>query len=61
MATARTLLAEAGGGLYLRNSNDLTGLFTKVMDDQRGYYLLAYEPDDQTFSGQARSGRRSTA
>jgi VWFA-related protein len=45
------LLAEAGGGLYLRNSNDLAGLFTKVLDDQRGYYLLAYEPDDQTFSG----------
>jgi VWFA-related protein len=45
------LLASAGGGLYLRNSNDLAGLFSKVMDDQRGYYLLAYEPDDQTFNG----------
>ena len=45
------LLADAGGGLYLRNSNDLAGLFTKVLDDQRGYYLLAYEPDDQTFDG----------
>jgi VWFA-related protein len=46
-----SMLADAGGGLYLRNSNDLAGLFTKVLDDQRGYYLLAYEPDDQTFSG----------
>jgi VWFA-related protein len=45
------LLADAGGGLYLRNSNDLAGLFTKVLDDQRGYYLLAYEPDDRTFDG----------
>lgn len=44
------LVAESGGGLYLSNSNDLTGLFTRVMNDQRGYYLLAYEPDDQTFS-----------
>jgi VWFA-related protein len=43
------LVAQLGGGLYLRNSNDLTGLFTRVMNDQRGYYLLAYEPDDQTF------------
>jgi VWFA-related protein len=43
------LVAQLGGGLYLRNSNDLTGLFSRVMDDQRGYYLLAYEPDDQTF------------
>lgn len=44
------LVAQSGGGLYLRNSNDLTGLFTRVMNDQRGYYLLAYEPDDQTFA-----------
>jgi VWFA-related protein len=43
------LVAQSGGGLYLRNSNDLTGLFSQVMDDQRGYYLIAYEPDDQTF------------
>lgn len=45
-----SLVAQLGGGLYLRNSNDLTGLFTRVMNDQRGYYLLAYEPDDQTFT-----------
>jgi VWFA-related protein len=44
------LVAQLGGGLYLRNSNDLTGLFTRVMNDQRGYYLLGYEPDDQTFA-----------
>jgi VWFA-related protein len=44
------LLAQSGGGLYLHNSNDLTGLFTRAMNDQRGYYLLAYEPDDQTFT-----------
>jgi VWFA-related protein len=44
------LVAQTGGGLYLRNSNDLAGLFTRVMNDQRGYYLLAYEPDDQTFT-----------
>lgn len=42
-------LARAGGGLYLRRSNDLAGLFGRVMADQRGYYLVAYEPDDQTF------------
>lgn len=42
-------LARAGGGLYLRRSNDLAGLFAKVLEDQRGYYLLTYEPDDQTF------------
>jgi VWFA-related protein len=44
------LVAQSGGGLYLGNSNDLAGLFTRVMNDQRGYYLLAYEPDDQTFT-----------
>jgi len=43
------LVAQSGGGLYLGNSNDLAGLFTRVMNDQRGYYLLSYEPDDQTF------------
>jgi hypothetical protein len=35
------LVAQSGDGLYLRNSNDLTGLFARVMNDQRGYYLLA--------------------
>jgi VWFA-related protein len=48
-ADGPALVAQSGGGLYLRNSNDLEGLFTRVMNDQRGYYLLAYEPDDQTF------------
>jgi VWFA-related protein len=47
-------LARAGGGLYLRRSNDLVGLFAKVLEDQRGYYLLTYEPDDQTFQREDR-------
>ncbi len=27
------------------------------MDDQRGYYLLAYEPDDQTFTARTQKKR----
>jgi len=66
-ATARALaygpaegpayLAHAGGGFYLRNSNDLASLFSKVLHDQDGYYLVSYEPDERTFEQDARRRR----
>ena len=41
-------LAKETGGFAMINQNDLTGGIRKVLDDQ-SYYLVAYEPDDETF------------
>jgi VWFA-related protein len=42
-------LTEATGGFAIVNTNDLVGGIRKVLDDQRGYYLIGYRPDDSTF------------
>jgi len=42
------LARETGGFSYL-NQNDISYGVSKVMDDQRGYYLIGYEPDSDTF------------
>ncbi|MBC8032133.1 MAG: VWA domain-containing protein [Pyrinomonadaceae bacterium] len=42
-------LAQQTGGLAIRNSNDLAGGIRRVVDDQKGYYLIAYRPDESTF------------
>jgi VWFA-related protein len=42
------LMARQTGGFMVRNSNDFE--IDRVMDDQRGYYLLGYRPSDQTFN-----------
>jgi VWFA-related protein len=49
-------LAQQTGGLAIRNSNDLSGGIKRVLDDQRGYYLVGYRPDQSTFD--PRTGRR---
>ena len=49
-------LAQQTGGFAIRNSNDLSGGIRKVIEDQRGYYLIGYRPDDGTFD--QISGRR---
>lgn len=41
-------LAEATGGLFIKNNNDISAGVRKVIEDQ-SYYLLAYEPDSETF------------
>lgn len=46
-------LAYATGGKFVRNSNDLAREVTRVLDSTTGYYLIAYEPDEETFSGKA--------
>ncbi len=50
-------LAQQTGGLFLENDNDLTAGVRRVLDDQKGFYLLGYRPDPATFD--ARTGRRS--
>ena len=42
-------LAQETGGLFLHDTNDIASGMRKVLDDQRGYYLLGYTPDDATF------------
>lgn len=41
-------LAGETGGFDIKNSNDLTGGVRKILEDQ-SYYLVAYEPDGDTF------------
>lgn len=42
-------LAQQTGGIAIRNSNDLNKGIKRVMEDQKGYYLIGYRPDDSTF------------
>ncbi|MBL8151557.1 MAG: hypothetical protein JNN15_16650, partial [Blastocatellia bacterium] len=42
-------LAEKTGGSFVRSTN-LAKLLEKTAEDQKGYYLLGYSPDEETFS-----------
>jgi VWFA-related protein len=42
-------LARETGGLFMQNTNDISGALTKVMADGDGYYLIGYHPDASTF------------
>ena len=42
-------LADATGGFVVKNSNDLSDGIRRALDDQKGYYLIGYRPDDSTF------------
>lgn len=41
-------LAKQTGGFQVHNSNDFQ--LDRILDDQRGYYLLGYRPTDETFN-----------
>lgn len=47
-------LASQTGGFFFRNNNDIAAGIQKVVDDQRGFYLIGYEPDESTFNEQGR-------
>ncbi|HBB88760.1 MAG TPA: hypothetical protein DC047_14205, partial [Blastocatellia bacterium] len=49
-------LAQQTGGFALVNNNDLAGGIKRVIEDQKGYYLIGYRPDESTFD--TVSGRR---
>ena len=49
-------LAQQTGGLAIRNTNDLSGGIKRAIEDQGGYYLIGYRPDESTFD--SRSGKR---
>lgn len=54
--TGLNYLAQQTGGLAIRNTNDLSGGIKRVLEDQKGYYLIGYRPDQSTFD--PRTGRR---
>jgi VWFA-related protein len=49
------ILARETGGLFLHDTNDISGALTKVMADGESYYLIGYHPDASTFD--ARTGQ----
>ena len=49
-------LSRQTGGFLIHDTNDLAGGIEKVLDDQNGYYLIGYRPDDSTFNA---NGQRS--
>jgi VWFA-related protein len=53
-------LAEETGGRAFINNNDLNAAIRKTLDEQRGYYLLAYEPDAETFKPEERKFNKLT-
>lgn len=42
-------LAEETGGVAYVNSNDIGGGVRRALEDQKGYYLIGYRPDEATF------------
>ncbi|MBX7223572.1 MAG: VWA domain-containing protein [Blastocatellia bacterium] len=45
-------LAQQTGGVFFKNNNDLAIGFQQVLEEQNGYYLLGYEPDEATFKAE---------
>jgi VWFA-related protein len=50
-------LAEETGGVSFRNSNDIGGGIRRALEDQKGYYLIGYRPEEGTFDPQTGRAR----
>lgn len=50
-------LAQETGGISIKNNNDISGGVRRILDDQ-SYYLIAYEPDSDTFDPRIRKYNR---
>ena len=50
-------LASRTGGIFYQNTNDIPAVIRKAIDDQLGYYLLAYSPAEGTFARNPRSAK----
>jgi VWFA-related protein len=46
------------GGFAIINSNDLVGGFERILADQRGYYLIGYQPEAGTVDDTATAFRK---
>lgn len=51
------MLAKQSGGIAFRNSNDFSAGLQRILDDQSGYYLLGFTPDEAVFKP-GRNGAR---
>jgi len=49
-------MARGTGGFFVQNSNDLGKGVRRVLDDQQGYYLIGFRPDENVFAPE--KGRR---
>jgi VWFA-related protein len=53
-------LAKEAGGFSIYNTNDLSDGLRRILDDQRSYYLLGYQPDASIFDPANRKFNRLT-
>jgi VWFA-related protein len=44
-------LSYTTGGKFIRNQNFLENGIKEILDAEKGYYLIGYQPDDETFKG----------
>jgi VWFA-related protein len=49
-----SFLATSTGGLFLNNRNDLGGALGRVAEDNSGYYLIGFRPDDASLDAAGR-------
>ena len=57
MQDGLSYLARETGGIFIRNTNDVGRGIRRVIEDQKGYYLIGYRPDESTFN-RTPGGRR---
>jgi VWFA-related protein len=48
--TGLDYLAHQTGGFFVHDDNDLNHGLRRVLDDQKGFYLIGYRPDEATFN-----------
>lgn len=51
-------LAKETGGVPFINTNGFKEAFQRVIEDQSGYYLLAYSPEETVFASNPNGGRK---
>lgn len=49
-------LAHQTGGFFLGNNNDISGAVRRALNEQKGYYLLGYRPEESTINSEGRRG-----
>jgi VWFA-related protein len=49
-------LAQQTGGFFVHDNNDINLGLKRVLDDQKGFYLIGYRPDESTFD--PKTGRK---
>lgn len=50
-------LSHQTGGIFIRNNNDVEGSVGKILNNEKGYYLLGYRPSESSFGA---DGKRTS-